>query len=215
MRHLLPCLPRPLHHVNPARTHEGERFSAMRYRLACQPAAHPEAISDRHSRPGRWKHDRDFAGLVDIEHQDYADGRATHVRINLADIADDDDFVMMPWCTHVVPSPQLFSQPLILRLLGGILQGSTTCRHIPSMIKCSRALGGSPASRVRPSLRQMKFAAERRQECTCSTGYCEFIGVLPALTMCWVSLRRVVSYHVVPWLFSHKLDDSLQMEAWQ
>src|SRR5882724_1800447 len=49
-------------------------------------------------------HVRDVAGLVAIEHQDYTDGWATPIRVDLTNIADEDDLVMGPWNAHETPS---------------------------------------------------------------------------------------------------------------
>jgi len=97
MRPLRRGLPRAFHQFNPPCSPNMERLSAMWHRLVCQPATHPQAITDRHARPRRWEHDRHVAGLVGIEHQDHADGCAIPIRVNLADIAYEDNFVMVPW----------------------------------------------------------------------------------------------------------------------
>jgi hypothetical protein len=49
-------------------------------------------------------HLRDFAGLVAIQHQDHTDGCATPIRVDLTNIADEDDLVMVPWNAHETPS---------------------------------------------------------------------------------------------------------------
>jgi hypothetical protein len=103
MRPLRRGLPRAFHQVNPPCSHNMERLSAMWHRLVCQPATHPQAITNRHARPRRWEHDWDFAGLVGIEHLDHTDGCATLIRVDLANIADEDDLVMVPWNAHETP----------------------------------------------------------------------------------------------------------------
>jgi hypothetical protein len=97
--------PHVLDLVDPPCLHEMEGAAPIRHRIECQLAAHPQAITYGHVRRVRWEQDRNLARLAYIDHQDYTDDRALPVSDDLANVAHQDDLVMMSWDAHWAPSP--------------------------------------------------------------------------------------------------------------